>query len=161
MIVADSGPIIAFARIERLDLLRQMVGELVIPAAVYEELTGRGHERPGAAEIIRGEWIQRRIVGDYAKVVQLPPVLHAGEREAMVLAEELHAQLLIDEQRGRNMATARGVTVLGSLRILIEAKRCGLIDRAQPLLDAMLAAGYWIDEELLPPFFQEIGEQRL
>jgi predicted nucleic acid-binding protein len=161
MIVADSGPIIAFARIERLDLLRQVVGELVIPAAVYEELTGRGHERPGAAEIIRGEWIQRRIVGDYANVAQLPPVLHAGEREAMVLAEELHAQLLIDEQRGRNMATARGVTVLGSLRILIEAKRCGLIDRAQPLLDAMLAAGYWIDEELLPPFFQEIGEQRL
>ena len=158
--VADTGPIIAFARIGRLDLLRQVVGELLIPAAVYEELTGRGHERPGAAEVIRGEWIQRRIVGDYAKVAQLPPVLHAGEREAMVLAEELHAPLLIDEQRGRNMATARGVTVLGSLRILIEAKRRGLIDRAQPLLDAMLAAGYWIDEELLPPFFQEIGEQR-
>jgi predicted nucleic acid-binding protein len=49
---------------------------------------------------------------------------------------------------------------VGSLRILIEAKRRGLIDRAQPLLEAMLAAGYWIDEELLPPFFQEIGEQR-
>jgi hypothetical protein len=68
--------------------------------------------------------------------------------------------LLIDEQRGRNIATARGVTVLGSLRILIEAKRRGLIDRAQPLLEAMRSAGYWIDEELLPPFFQEIGEQR-
>jgi predicted nucleic acid-binding protein len=41
MMVADSGPIIAFARIGRLDLLRQVVGELLIPAAVYEELTGR------------------------------------------------------------------------------------------------------------------------
>jgi predicted nucleic acid-binding protein len=160
MIVADSGPIIAFARIGRLDLLRQVVGELVIPPAVYDELTGTGQERPGAAEVARGEWIYQRIVGDQAMVANLPPVLHAGEREAMVLAEELHAQLLIDEQRGRNMAIARGVTVLGSLRILIEAKRRGLIDRAQPLLDAMLAAGYWIDEELLPPFFQEIGEQR-
>jgi predicted nucleic acid-binding protein len=160
MMVAESGPLIAFARIGRLNLLRQVVGELVIPAAVYEELTGRGHERPGAAEVVRGEWIQRRMVGNQAMVTQLPAVLHAGEREAIVLAEELQAQLLIDEQRGRNMATARGVTVLGSLRILIEAKRRGLIDRAQPLLDAMLAAGYWIDEELLPPFFQEIGEQR-
>ena len=160
MMVADSGPIIAFARIERLDLLRQVVGELVIPPAVYEELTGKGQERPGAAEVARGAWIQRRIVTNQAMVANLPPVLHAGEREAMVLAEELQAQLLIDEQRGRNMAIARGVTVIGSLRILIEAKRRGLIDRAQPVLDAMLAAGYWIDEELLPPFFQEIGEQR-
>jgi uncharacterized protein len=160
MMVAESGPLIAFARMGRLNLLRQVVGELVISAAVYEELTGRGHERPGAAEAVRGEWMQRRMVGNQAMVAQLPAVLHAGEREAIVLAEELQAQLLIDEQRGRNMATTRGVTVLGSLRILIEAKRRGLIDRAQPLLDAMLAAGYWIDEELLPPFFQEIGEQR-
>ena len=37
MMVADSGPIIAFARIGRLDLLRQVVGELVIPPAVYDE----------------------------------------------------------------------------------------------------------------------------
>jgi predicted nucleic acid-binding protein len=160
MMVADTGPIIAFARIGRLDLLRQVVGELVIPPAVYEELTGRGHERPGAAEVIHGEWIQRRMVRDQAMIAQLPPILHAGEREAIVLAEELQAQLLIDEQRGRNIATARGITVLGSLRILIEAKRRGLIDRAQPSLEAMLSAGYWIDEELLPPFFQEIGEQR-
>lgn len=160
MMVADSGPIIAFARIGRLNLLRQVAGELVIPHAVYEELTGTGHERPGAAEVARGDWIQRRIVGDHAMVAQLPHVLHAGEREAIVLAEELQAPLLIDEQRGRNMAIARGVTVLGSLRILIEAKRRGLIDRAQPVLDAMLAAGYWIDEELLLPFSQEIDERR-
>jgi predicted nucleic acid-binding protein len=160
MIVADTGPIIAFARIGRLDLLRQVVGELVIPTAVYEELTGRGPERPGAAEVIRGEWIRQHLVGDQTSVAQLPPVLHAGEREAIVLAEELQAQLLIDEQRGRNIATARGVTVMGSLRILIEAKRRGLVDRAQPLLEAMLSVGYWIDEELLPPFFQEIDEQR-
>ena len=160
MMVADTGPIMAVARIGRLDLLRQVVGELIIPIAVYEERTGSGHERPGAADVIRGEWIQRRMVGNQAMAAQLPPVLHAGEREAIVLAEELQAQLLIDEQRGRNIATARGVTVLGSLRILIEAKQRGLIDRAQPLLEAMRSAGYWIDEELLPPFFQEIGEQR-
>jgi uncharacterized protein len=160
MMVANTGPIIAFARIGRLDLLHQVVGELVIPGAVYEELTGQGQERPGAAEVVRGDWIQRRTVGDHTLVGHLPSVLHAGEREAIVLAEEFHAQLLIDEQRGRNMATARGVTVLGSLRILSEAKQRGLIDRARPLLDAMLAAGYWIDEELLPPFFQEIGEQQ-
>lgn len=44
MIVADTGPIIAYARIGRLDLLRQVVGELVIPEAVYEELMSQGHK---------------------------------------------------------------------------------------------------------------------
>jgi predicted nucleic acid-binding protein len=47
MIVADTGPLIAFARLGRLNLLRQVVEALVIPEAVYEELVGRGHDRRG------------------------------------------------------------------------------------------------------------------
>ena len=78
MIAADTGPLIAFARIERLDLLRQVVGELVIPDAVYEELVGRGSERPGTDEIARGEWIHRRTVRDQTAVTTLPRALHAG-----------------------------------------------------------------------------------
>ena len=54
MIVADAGPIIGFARIGRLDLLHQVVGELIIPDAVYEELVGRGRQRPGATDVERG-----------------------------------------------------------------------------------------------------------
>ncbi len=158
MIIADAGPIIGFARIGRLDLLRQVVGELVIPDAVYEELVSRGRQRPGAAEVERGGWIQSKPVTDQAAVAQLPVALHAGEREAIVLAQELNAQLLIDEQRGQNIATMRRLEVIGALRVLAEAKQLGVIDRARPLVNALLAAGYWIDEALLPPFFQEIGE---
>ena len=66
-------------------------------------------------------------------------------------------QLLIDEQRGRNIAVARGVEVVGNLRILAEAKRLGLTDRVEPLIEAMRATGYWIDEELLPSFFHEVN----
>jgi predicted nucleic acid-binding protein len=89
MIVADTGPIIAFARLGRLDLLHQVVEALVIPDAVYEELVGRGHDRPGAAEVVQGGWIHRRTVTDQGAVAQLPRVLHAGEREAIILAHEL------------------------------------------------------------------------
>ena len=59
MIIADAGPIIAFARIGRLALLQQVVGELVVPDAVYEELVVKGGDRPGAEEVRRGEGIQR------------------------------------------------------------------------------------------------------
>jgi uncharacterized protein len=159
MIVADTGPIIAFARLGRLGLLSDVVGVLIIPDAVYEELVGQGQGRPGASEVAQGTWIQRRTVTESARVAQLPPVLHRGEREAIILAEELQAQLLIDEQRGREVATARGLAVLGSLRILGEAKRCGFIAAVRPLIEDLLASGYWIHEaRVLQAFLQEMGE---
>ena len=132
--VADTGPIIAFARMGRLDLLRQVVGELLIPNGVYEELVVKGKGRPGATEVEHGGWIHRKAIADQAALVQLPPDLHSGEREAIILAQELKAQLLIDEDRGRRISSARGVEPVGSLWILAEAKRLGLIDRAKPIL---------------------------
>ena len=159
MIVADAGPLIAFARMEQLDLLRQVVETLVIPDAVYEELVGRGTARPGAQEVMQGGWIQRKTVTDRDAVAQLPRVLHAGEREAIVLAQELHAQLLIDEQRGRDVAIGRGLEVVGILRIVADAKQRGLIPMVRPLVDQLRAIGYWLDEErVIRPFLEEMGE---
>jgi hypothetical protein len=103
---ARAGPLIAYARIERLDLLRQVVGELLIPEAVYEEMT-RVRRRPGAADVERGDWIRQRVVRSQAAIATLPPTLHGGERQAIVLAEELEARLLIDERRGRALAAGR------------------------------------------------------
>lgn len=160
MIVADAGPLIAFARIGRLDLLRLVVREVVIPQAVYEELVLKGKGKPGAAELEAADWIQPKALAHRASPTLPPTSLHPGEADAILLAEQLNAPLLIDERRGRKGALDRGVDVLGSLAILAQAKRQGLIDRAKPLLGAMLAAGYWIDEELIPAFLAEVGESQ-
>ena len=140
MMVADTGPLIAFARIRHLNLLQQVIGELIIPEAVY------------------AEWIQRRTITNQASISNLPSTLHAGERHAILLAQELGLGLLIDERRGRTVAAEWGVEIFGSLWILAEAKRQGIIAQTKPLVTAMLAAEYWIDEEILLPFFQELGE---
>ena len=58
--VADAGPLISFALAGRLELLRQVVGELWIPEAVYQELVTKGADRPGAEEVSQGEWIKRK-----------------------------------------------------------------------------------------------------
>lgn len=158
MIVADAGPIIAFARIGRLDLLQQVVGELIIPEAVYDDLVIKGKGRAGAAEVERSTWIHRKAVTNRAALAGLPPYLHLGEREAIVLAQELGAQLLIDERRGRNHAAEWGLQVLGSLRILAEAKRRGFLTQVKPIVESMFTVGYWIDEELIPPLLGETGE---
>ena len=158
MMVADTGPLIAFARIRHFNLLQRVIGELIIPEAVYDELVGKGRQRPGAAEVERAEWVQRRTITNQASISNLPSTLHAGERHAILLAQELGLGLLIDERRGRTVAAERGVEIFGGLWILAEAKRQGMITQTKPLITAMPAAEYRVDEELPLPFFQELGE---
>ena len=160
MIVADTGPIIAFARLGRLDLLRDVVGHLTIPTAVYEELVGHGSHRPGAADVAASDWIRQRAVTHRTVLAELPTALHAGEREAIALAHELNAQLLIDEERGRTSALTRGLSVIGSLRVLADAKQQGRITAARPIAEQLRGAGYWIDEDVIRVFLQEIGESQ-
>jgi predicted nucleic acid-binding protein len=89
MIVADTGPLIAFARLNRLALVRQVVGVVLIPDAVFDELVTRGQGRPGSAEAAEGIWIQRRSLSDSEALSQFPVTLHAGEREAIELYLDL------------------------------------------------------------------------
>jgi hypothetical protein len=72
MIVSDTGPLIAFARLGRLPLLRQVVGTVLIPDAVFDEIVTRGRARPGSLEIAEASWIQRRTVSDQEAVAQFP-----------------------------------------------------------------------------------------
>lgn len=158
MIVSDTGPIIAFARLGRLPLLRQVFDVLIIPDAVFDELVQSGPEQPGAPEALQGEWIQRRSVTDQEAVRQLPARLHAGEREAIVLAHEHGMQILIDEQRGRSSARARGLEIVGSLRVLAEAKALGIISAVRPMVEELRAIRYWIDSSIIRDFLEEMDE---
>ena len=152
MIVSDSGPIIAFSRIGRLDILKSLVGQIVVPMGVYEELVTKGEGRPGAAEVRRSTWIQHREVRSRENIEEFSTSLHRGEREAIVLAHEIGIPLLIDERRGRRTAADIGVVVIGSLAILAEAHREGIIQDTASLIQDMLDSGYWIDPEIVEAF---------
>ena len=158
MMVADSGPIIAFAQIGLVHLLQRVVEELVVPDAVYREIVVLGEGRPGAAEVAQSAWITRRTVGNPAALATLPLALRAGQGEAILLAQELGLPLLIDEERGRREATRRGIDVGGSLGVLREAKQRGLIDLVRPPVEAMISSGYRFGPTLVFSFIQEMGE---
>ena len=157
--ISDTGPLIAYARLQRLELLHQVAGTVLIPDAVFREMIARGTDRPGAAEVTHSTWIQHHVVARPNVLLSFPAALHLGEREAILLAEEQQAPLLIDEQRGREFARSRGVTVLGSLWGLKEAKRHGIIPAVRPIVLELLNVGYWLDETtIIRPFLQEMGE---
>jgi len=159
MIVADTGPIIVFARIGRLALLQQVVETVIIPDAVYDELVTAGRGRPGADAISQSEWIQRESIGDLNATQHFPNILEQGEREAIVLAQERQATLLVDDHRARQEAENRGVEVVGVLWVLGEAKRREFVTEIRPIIDELLAMGYWLHpERVIRPFLEEMGE---
>lgn len=157
-IVSDSGPILSFARAGRLDILRQVVGEITIPDAVFVEITTGGKGKAGAAEVESGVWIKRELVKTRAILNQLSRTLNLGEMEALALAIETRASLIIDEFDGRNEARRLGVDYFGSLRVLKDAKDRGIIPQIKPVLDELIAAGTYISESLYQEFLHASGE---
>lgn len=91
---------------------------------------------------------------------QLCAQLDRGEAEAIVLALERRADvLLVDERRGRRVTAAFGLRVIGLLGMLAEAKRIGLIERVKPVLNDLIGrAGFWIGADLHAKVLAELGE---
>jgi len=150
IIISDTSPINNLAAIGALHLLKSLYGTVVIPEAVYRELTEPDFVVAGAVEVQTLEWIQVRSIADGAFLSVLRSELDPGESEAIALALELGAeQILIDERKGRSVAKRLSVQYTGTLGILLEAKNQALISSVKPLLDALIEeAGFWIAESL-------------
>jgi predicted nucleic acid-binding protein len=157
-IVSDAGPILSFARANLLDLLRQVVGTIVIPEAVYADIVVQGAGKPGASEVQTASWITREAVKDRSFVDQLPTRLHLGEREAIALAKELGTALLVDERDARRTASQLNIPVVGSLRVLKEAKDRGSVSLVKLSLDELIATGTYISDTLYHTFLRDAGE---
>ncbi len=148
LIVTDAGPLLSFARADRLDLLRDIVGTLIIPEAVYEEIVVRGAGKPGADAVRQAVWLTRATVTDRTFVDQLPSKLHVGERKALALARNRGGVVLVDEREARRAAQQHGIGHFGSLRVLKEAKDRGIVHEVKPMLDELIATGTYISDTL-------------
>ena len=156
MVVSNSTPLIAFARIGELELLRRIVGHVCIPAAVWDEITGATN-RAGADEVQRAAWIEVRTPTSVGR--DLTALLDQGEAETIALAEELGAsEVLLDERAARALASARGLQIIGSAGLLVRAKERGLIDAVQPYLQRMRAQGVRFSDRFVRALLNQIGE---
>jgi hypothetical protein len=160
IIVSDTSPINNLAAINQLHLLHQLYEKVLIPEAVYQELTDPNFPVAGATEVQTFDWIQTLAVRDRTLVEVLNNELDIGEAEAIALAVEIKAdQVLIDERRGRLVATRLKLRYTGILGILVEAKSQGLIVEVKPLLDILVnEAGFWIAESLYNSVLQLVNE---
>lgn len=158
-VIADSSFLIALATIDALPLLSQIFSEVFIPEAVYDEVVIRGAGLPGAEEVASAAWIKRIAVKDADKVkVYRAERLGVGEAEALALAEELKADLvLVDDERAWQVARQKGIAYLRSTEFVLEAHRRQLLtaETAEGKL-VELGKKRWISEEVLEVALQQL-----
>lgn len=153
IVVSDTSCITNLIALERVTLLRELFGEVVVPLAVARELLVNHAELPA--------FLTTRDVTDRDAVDRLRATpLDPGEAEAIILSEELHADaLLIDEKAGREIALSRHIKIIGLLGILIRGKEAGLIPALRPLLDQLQGdIGFWISPTLRQRALSSVGE---
>jgi predicted nucleic acid-binding protein len=129
LVVADSSPLIYLSRIRLLHILPTLFGDVVVPRAVWDEAVDLRPSAPGIEDLLQAGWI--RVVDDPSPSANLG--LDPGETAAILLAESLHADLrLIDERLGRAVAQERGLAVRGTLGVLVQARHTGALSALKP-----------------------------
>lgn len=160
IVVSNTSPIVNLAVIGHLELLHKLYNRILIPQAVYNEIVVVGAGKAGAVEVQSGQWFEVRQVTNISSLQNLRQLLDAGEAEAIVPADELQADLLlIDEYRGRTVATQSGIKITGILGLLIVAKQRGYLSAVKPVLgDLRTRAKFWIDAQLYTRVVTVAGE---
>jgi predicted nucleic acid-binding protein len=152
--------LLALALLQRLNLLKSLFAEVLIPEAVAREVNRGGASRQGVESLRQASWI--RVVALAATGDRLlESLLDAGEAAVINLAREQGVTtVLIDERKARKVARdVYGLQVIGTARILVEAKRTGLLPEIASSFSALRQAGYWIHDAIVQAALQEAGEE--
>lgn len=156
-VVSNTTPLLSLLKIGHPHLLEAIYKKIIVPAAVWQEVeAGRG--KPYYTDLTQLSWIEILNVQERTKIAKFLS-LDQGEAEAIVLTIEIKADLLImDEALGRTEAMNHGLTLAGTLGILLKAKQKGLISSVRPLLDLMRQRDVWISERLYQDVLSLSGE---
>ena len=147
ILVVDASALIALATCDGLPWLDALFGEVLVPEAVYREVTLAN--QPQAMRL--HAYLQGKIRQvDMADFVYLDAYADAGETQAMVLYKSAGADyLLIDDKKGRKVAQINQIKTIGSVGVLIQAKKAGLIKHVKPSIDLIIASQIYMSTELI------------
>lgn len=158
VVIADAGPLIAFARLGQLELLRQVFAQVLVTEEVFAECTCRPDfpETLPIQEATHKKLLQRCT----APPVQFELALHidAGEASAIAAAADWGCGVLMDDKAGRRMARNFGVPSIGTVGVLVLAKQQQRLTALKPLLDQLTSSGYFLGDSLIASALALVGE---
>lgn len=145
-IISDSTCLIGLERIRALEVLPALFDSIVIPHEVHREFG------------IALSWLHVESPSNVALVTSLKLVIDDGEAEAIALAYEKGWRIILDDCHARKVATRLGVTMIGTVGILIQAKRQGIIPALKPLVEQLAENNFYISDELKEEALTLVGE---
>ena len=163
IVVSDTTPLISLLKINRLDLLEKLYGSVLIPKAVFSELTSNKIYQSETDIISRSNFIECREVSNFQalKILQVVTTLDLGESEAIVLAQELNADvLLMDESKGRKVAQQLNIPLSGTLGVIVDSFDAELLTKIEvsECLDILQQSGRRISGHLINKVRDYINE---
>ena len=156
-IVSNTTPILSLLKINKLNLLKKLYGQIIIPFAVYQEIEN-GKEKHYYQDLSSVDWIEiKKIKNPGSKNFIFD--LDDGEAEVMILANEIDADLvIIDEIIGRRYAKQLDLKITGTLGVLLKAKKEGYILSVEELLTELTQKGTWLNPKLITKVLQIANE---
>ena len=153
MVISDSTTLIILFDLDRMELLSNLFSQILIPEVVYKEISVKH-------DLVLPEFIEVVSVKENETLKLLKQLLDEGESEAIALALEQKSKLIIDEKKGRKIALAQGLEIIGLLGIVyLNIKREFLSKKeAKIFLDKALQHGYRINSKLILTMFVNIEE---
>ena len=148
IVVSDASPIIALFEIGRLELLKEVFGEVIVTDVVAVE-----------TQMALPDWIAVRTDYNYEAYQQLCNKLDRGEASAIALTKSIKgATLLIDERKGRAVAARIGISYVGLLGVIVMAKKQQVVELGMPILNALIANGFRVSDSIIELIKARLGE---
>lgn len=158
-VVVNTTPLIALSHVGQLDILKKLYGEIMIPEAVYRELSVKTESICKKAVDGSLEWIRVENINNQMAKAMYKTQLHDGEVEVMILSKEMAADVvIIDDANAKKHAKYLGLPVTGTLGVLIKAKQDGYINELRPILHQMVENGIYISQSLIELCLRQVGE---
>ncbi|MBQ9661958.1 MAG: DUF3368 domain-containing protein [Oscillospiraceae bacterium] len=147
-VIVNSTPLIALCKIDRLELLKELYGEITIPEAVFHEVTAK-NDGVKRKLLESGAWVHIQHISDTGDKRMYKAKLHDDEVEVMILAQEIKADLvIIDDNAARKTAIYLGLPLTGTIGVLLRAKQKGLIPKVMPLVENLEQNGLYVSPQL-------------
>ena len=157
-IISNTTPILSLLKINKLSLLKNLYGQIIVPFAVYQEIEN-GRDKPYYQDLLLINWIEIKKIKNQ-KSREYIFDLDDGEAEVLILANEINADLvLLDEIMGRRFSKQLKISFTGTIGVLLKAKEKGYIPSVKVLLEELITKGIWLNPKLITKALQLANEE--
>lgn len=159
-VIVNTTPLIALCHVGHLDILQKMYGEIMIPRAVYRELSQKEDSVCKKQVDCSLDWIHIEGIENQMAKTMFKTQLHDGEVEVMILAKEKNADIvIIDDANAKKHAKYLKLSVTGTLGVLIKAKKKGYIRELKPIIQEMIDKNIYISPKLMEYCLKQVDEK--